>query len=238
MSRLKISLESVQFQSDKFFKELVLIFSEMKKQSKDKLVDSEHLSALFKTIQSNTGLSVGISVGQWGPMVEIPSINKNNVLVNVHWREVVSSTDGIRMINEAGGAIRGSVNLKTGKVGGVFTEIKHTVHLPTEMFTGGKFTAEEIAAATLHELGHLFTYYEYMTRSVTTNQALAGMSKALDHSGTVEEREAVLVSVKKALNLHELDTKALAESTDKKVVEVVVVSQVVQACESEIGTNI
>jgi hypothetical protein len=235
---IAIAQESIDFQSDKFFKELTLLVSEMKKQDAKKLVDSEYLAGLQKTVKDHTGLTISIHMGAYGPAVEIPSINKNNALINAHYRDFASSADGIRMINEAGGAIRGTVNLKTGKVGGAFSDIVHKVYLPVAMFSGTKFLAEEIAAPLLHELGHLITYYEYMTRTVTSNQALAGLSKALDQSGTIAEREAVLVSVKKALNLTELDAKALAQSTDKKVVEVVVVSQIAQAAESEIGTNI
>jgi hypothetical protein len=233
-----VAQESIAFQSLNFFKELTGIFAAMQTLDKNKLVDSDEAAQLLSIVKAHTNMRVAFHLGNIDPSVEIPMVNKNNPLINQFIRNYVNSADGMRMINEADGLVRGSVNIVTGKVSGVFSEVASTINLPIKMFTKKDYTPEEIAAVTLHELGHLFTYYEFMCRSVTTNQILAGLSKALDTTSVPQEREAILVSVKRALKLKDMDVKALSKTTNNKVVEVVVVSNVTKEVVSEIGSNV
>jgi hypothetical protein len=233
-----LSLESIEFQSDLFFKELAMIFGTMEKYQQKEIAECAELGILSNAIAKRTGLKVVFDIGQIGPAVEIPKMNRNNVLVNSFLRNYINSSDGLKMISNASQVARGSVNLKTGTVTGVFTEVSSTVHYPSEMIAKTKFTAEEKAAMLLHELGHLMTFYEYMARTVTTNQVLSGVAKALDGSGTIAEREMVFISAKKALKLDELDASELAKTTSTKVAEMVVLTSAVQKSVSELGTNI
>lgn len=233
-----LALESVAFQSPEFFKELTLVWTEMSKVAKDQVKDNELFATASAIIQKFTNLKTSFNISIYGPAVEIPALDKNNVLVNSFLKNWVSSTDGLKMVRNSESLVRGGVSLMTGKVTGVFTEIVHQFHFPTEFFTGGKFTPQEMAAVTLHEIGHLLTYYEYVSRSVTTNQALAGVSKALDGSGDIEERNNILISAKKALNLKDLDTEVLAECKDQKVTEIVIITSAVRQAESELGSNV
>jgi len=233
-----VATESIEFQNGTLFKELTLAFAEMKKMGKEEVAEGEAVHNVIGIIKHHTGLNVFINVADIPPSVDIPAVNKNNPLINSFIRNFLSSSDGLRMINEADGVARGSVSLKTGKVSGIFSEVKSTINLPVEIFTTKTHEPEEIAAITLHEIGHLFTYYEFMSRSVTTNQALAGLSKALDGSGSVQDRESVLITIKKAMKLTDLDEKELAKSNNNKVIEFVVISSIARQVESEIGTNI
>lgn len=233
-----LSQESIDFQSTVFKMQLAEIFGRMKSVSKAKLVDCDEIGELSVLIKQRTGLRISFNIGQLDPSVEIPAVNKNNVLINSFIRNFVSSADGLRMINDADGMVRGSVNIMTGVVTGVFTEVTSTINLPVKMFTNTEFIPDEIAAVTLHEIGHLFTYYEFMAHSVTGNQVLSGMAKKLDGTNDIAVRESVLMGVKKALKLKSLDVKALAKNTNNKVVEVVVVSNMAKEVKSELGNNI
>lgn len=234
-----VSMESLAFQSDlSFFKELTALFTEMKGMKQSVLSDGDVAARMRKVITKHTGLNVMMDFGDWDPCVEIPMVSKNNVLINSFIRNFLNSNDGLKMINDAGEAVRGTVNIKTGKVSGVFSDIESTIHLPIYMLVSTKFDAEEMAAITLHEVGHLFTYYEFMSRSVTTNQCLAGMAKALDGSSSIEQRESVLMSVREAMNLKDMDVKELAKSNAKNVIDVVVITNIAKNAESELGSNV
>lgn len=233
-----VATESINFQKETaLFKELVLAFVELK-EFKGEYDESPAAIRLTDIVKSHTGLNIDFSIDQYDPCVEIPAVNKNNVLINSMIRNYISSADGLKMIKNSTGVVRGTVNIVTAKVSGIFSDFKTKIHLPKKIFSGSTYTAEEIAAITLHEIGHIFTYYEYIARTVTTNQVLAGLSKALDGSGTVEEREAILIDVKRSMGLSELDEKELAKSNNKKVAEVVVVTAVTKKSESEIGANV
>lgn len=236
---IQLSMEAIQFQkSQAFFKELTLAFSDLKKKkASDLRKDTDASGLLSKIIKNHTKLKVAFDITDYGPAVEVPHLNKNHPLVHDAKRAWISSADGMRMIAEAGGAVKGSVNLASGQVSGVFTEMDNRLYFPANMIVGSKFTPEELAAILLHEVGHLMTYCEYMTRTVTTNQVLAGMAVALGNAGTPEEREAVLVSAKKALHL-DIDTGELAKEKDNEVVTYVVISNVAKTTADEIGFNI
>jgi hypothetical protein len=234
------ALESIDFQSTAFLKELTATFEELRKVPAKEMGDSAEAAQLSRVIAHHTGMNIGFSIADVMPCVEIPMLDRNNVLINSMIRNFVNSSDGLRMIAAAeDGVVRGKVNIRTGRVSGIFTEVKSTIHLPTSMLTNtSKYSAEEIAAITLHEVGHLFTYFEYITRSVATNQALAGMSKALDGSNSPAEREAIFIGVKKALKLTDLDAKELAKSNNTRVAEVVVIASVARQTVHELDSNI
>jgi uncharacterized protein (DUF4213/DUF364 family) len=233
-----ISLESIVFQDTLFFKELVAAFKPIKNMPQRIILTSDIGARLSSIIEHHTKMNVTVHFSEEDAGVDVPMVNRNNVLINSFIKNSVNSSDGMKMIGEARNAVRGSVDLIHGKVTGIFTEVHSTINLPMIMLISPRFESEEIAATLFHEVGHLLSYFEYMTRSVTTNQALAGLSKALDGSGNVAEREAVLIYLKKALRLTELDAKELAKTTDNKVAEIVVISNLAEQSVSEIGSNI
>lgn len=234
-----IGMEGVNFQTNRvFFEELTMIFEELRKLKAEQIPDSELTERMSKVIRENTGLTVKMNFGDLDPSVQVPHVNKNHPLVVDIHRSMVSSGTGMGMIEKAGGVLRGGVNLTTGKVYGAFTDIIHVVNYPIRYLIGKKFLSEELAAVVLHEIGHLVTYYLYMSNAVSTNQVLSGLSKAWQDNQTVAERETVLISVHKALNLKTDGIKRLAQSSDKRVVEAVVLSNVMQKSQYELGSNI
>lgn len=235
---LKQSMESIDFQSGALFAELVLTLTDLQKLAAKDIPDSEEVQRLSAVIANRTGIQVQFVFGGLGPAVEIPHINRNNALVTEFMREGTTSTDGMAMIAKAGGVVRGSVNLANSMVSGVFKEQLNRLHYPIPMLKDKKFSLEEHAAIILHEVGHLFTYFEFMSRSASTNQVLAGLSKAWAGADTAKEREVVLISVKKALKLNDIDAEALSKSTSIKAVEVVVISSVIQKSRSELGVSV
>lgn len=240
---LAAAMESIDFQSGAFYAELIGAFTALAKMSEDQLRyegdDPDAANVLLSAIVRNhTGLNVKFVLGDTYPCVMIPEINRNNPLINDFVKNFLDNKDGIKFIKEAKGFARGSVNLRSGRVTGVFTEVQSIIYLPTKMIRGGKYAPEENAAITLHEVGHLFTYYEYISRTVRTNQVLAGVARGLDQSSTQAEREAVLMTAKQALDLQDMDVPEVAKITNAKVTEVVIITSVVKQTKSEIGTNI
>lgn len=234
----EIALETIKFQSPIFFKELTVVFSEMKKLKKGEIADSEYIITIPKIVKNYTGIKINFETNGSEPFVSVPKLDKNNPLVNNYDKEYLQCSDGVRLIKENDDKARGLVNLDTGKVSGVFSELLATVSIPEELFYGTEYSAEEIAAITLHEIGHLLVYYLYVSRSVSTNQALAIISQKLLNSKDISEKEIILTTIKDKLKLKELDAEALAKSTNNKVIETVVVTNLIKQTESELGSNI
>lgn len=234
-----LSLESIDFQAGQvLFQELTMAFEQLRKVSKKTLPDSDEARMISTIIRNHCDAEVQMSFDVQGPAVQVPNVNKNHPLVVDIHRNMVSSGNGLSLVNSANGVCRGGVNLKISRLTGIFTKIPHIIEFPMGYVVGSKFTNEELAAIVLHELGHIFTYYEYMSRSLTTNQALAGLAQAYKADLTLPERETILLSVHKAVGLGSSGIKELAKSSNNKVVEAVVLSNIMRQSESELGSNI
>lgn len=237
---LALSIESIQFQSSRFFNQLSLGFEQLRELSaadRGKAKGQAVIEGIQTTIKDFTGFKIAISLGDWGPAIEVPTLDRNHPFLSPDVRKYVNRADGLAILSHASEAIKGTVNLQTGKVTGVFTDRIYSMFFPTEMLSS-RYTDGECAAGTLHEIGHHFTYCEYAARTVTTNQVLAGMAKALDKSENIKERELVLRKVKDVLRLKELDPEQLAHVKDDKAVETVVLTNIVQQSRAEIGSNV
>lgn len=238
MSNSELSLETIALQSGAFFKELTLACAAVRAVPAKDMQESSEVMVLSKIVKNRTNLTVTFVVGDQGPASEIPRVDHNHPLLSDVRRNWVDNADGLKMIAQADGLAKGLVNINRSWVDGVFADMPCVVHMPVEMFTGTKFSVEEIAAIILHELGHLFTYCEYMNRTTATNQVLAGLAKSLDASVGVEDREVVLLNAKKALRLNDLDVKELAKSKNTMVVEAVILTSSMRASMHELGSNV
>lgn len=238
MRLINPSLESIQFQSTQFRDELILAMEAIDRLGASKVPDSEEEERVGRLIKDYTGLNITVTFGKHQPQIHVPDVNKNNILIQNYLRTYIDGVDGLAFLQKNDGIMRGSVDLVRGKVSGVFSEFPAVLRMPLTMVGNSKYTPGMKAAVVLHEVGHLFYFCYFMAHTATVNQVLSSMSKALDKSGSVEEREVVLISVKQALKLKDLNTLELAKSTDKKIVEAVVVSSVARESKSQLGRSI
>ena len=230
--------ESIAFQNTTFFDELTIAFDEVKNLKETDVGDSEPIYRISKIIKNHTNLNITIDAeNDYPPCIDIPNIDRNNPLINAAQRAIVNSTDGLTMIESSNEVLHGTVNIKTAKVSGVFSDIKAKMYLGKAFIQGNKYSSQELAAITLHEVGHLFTYFEFITRTVRTNQVLAGLSKILDGSENQEKREVALLSAKKALKLDKLDLSQLKD-VNTKTTQVVLIDALVKETRTELGYNL
>ena len=236
-----LGLESIKFQSPVLFNELTLHYKNIRESDMTELqlFKSDEIKALNKCIQHHTGLNAIVEVNDSGPAVMIPMVNRNHPFID-HWmREYFDDSDVHRAMKKAGGVIKGSVNLHTARVDGIFSEIESKIAMPYVWLNGSLGTTpEENAAVTLHEIGHLFTYYEYISRSVTTNQVLAALHRGFADADTIDKRTALLISANKALQLKTEGIEELAKSTNVDVVSSVIITKTIDQVRTELGANI
>ena len=233
----KLSRESIQMQSPIFFKELSLAIESLRNTSSKDMETCEEVTLVETVIHHHTNMKVKIVICDFGPAVNFQQVTKNHPLVDPISKLYANNKEVLKLIS-ANKELRGSVDLSNGKVHGFFTDLGAQIYLPYGMLKGSRFTNEEIAATVLHEIGHVFTYCEYIVRSVTTNQVLAAMSRELSGAETEKEREVILINTAKALKLSEKGLRELSKSTNTKVTEAVVVTGVVEECRSELGYDI
>lgn len=236
-----LGLESIKFQSPVFFNELTMLYNAVREanMTESQLIKSDEIKAIGRCIKHHTGLNAFIEVENGGPAVIIPMVNKNHPFVEEWVREFFDDSDVYHAMKKAGGTVKGSVNLKNARVDGVFSEIESKIMMPYAWLMGHNgVTSEENAAVTLHEIGHLFTYYEYISRSTTTNQVLAALHRGYMDADSIDKRTAILISAKKALQLKQEGIEELAKSSNAEVVSSVIITDMIEKSRSELGANI
>lgn len=239
ISTFNLSNESIDFQTNSTFgKELENTIQDINdnKVAIKKLQDSEQKKILESIIKKHTGLNINLVLDtQSVACVYLPTVHRNHLFLYNSFRDLYDIKDSIEIfkrvkeINE-----KHTVNLKTGKVTGLFSDLSVDIHLQVNSFFSAKMPAGQITAILLHEIGHLFTYYEFIVRQHTTNQVLAGILKSVINKDNIKTRETVfekggaLLGDKNAF-------KEIVNQDNSQVISTVVFQQHVDHMKSELG---
>lgn len=249
-----LSTEAIHYQDTTTFKELELAFRDIMFQKgsafdEQKRKNEELIEAIIKNAFN---ANVSISFGDEWPCVQMFDMYHNNVLVRNDWREFFAAQLNFtkRFIGGSGG-VKAGVDIMTGKLSGLFSQLPFTIYLPVILLQQGarnsegwsvpsqsRLTSEEMAAVTLHEVGHFFTYCETFARTVSTNQALAAMVKEMDGTYDVSKREIIIARTVADLNLKDVDVPSLAKINEHSILETAIVSEVAELSRSELGISI
>jgi len=135
---------------------------------------------------------------------------------------------------------KGEVNIKTGKVSGIYSEIPVDVFTATEFFTMREMngiTGSHIAAILTHEMGHGFTYLRYLGKMVLSNVVVSEIVKR-QHEGEADKIIQEVVKVAEQKTGYRLrDLSEINGSTDPLLIQQVVMAGMVESIRSELGTK-
>ena len=250
----ELSTEAINFQNPIAFKELELALRDIMFQSGSAFDDQKRKNEelLEAIVRNRFNVNVSFEFGEDGPSMMIFDEYHNGVLVRNSYREFYAAQLNFtkRFIGGSGG-IKAGVNINTAKCSGLFSELPFTIYLPIWQMKQGwvsedgwrisskdRLTSEEMAACVLHETGHFFTYCESFVRTVTTNMALTALVKDLEGAYSVGQREVIIGKCAADLRLKDIDTKALAATDKRAIVEAAIVTEVAELSRSELGINI
>lgn len=232
--RLFPSTEAIKDQGDRFFKRLTEVITKLKEDHGNPYRwGRTELGMIEAVIKEETNAPVRVSLNDFGPSILVPSLADTSPL----FRD--SDFTGQTLLKYSNkGVLSGSIDLNTGKLKGDFTKIHADVLLNPELLFNSNVTAEEHAASILHELGHLFTYYEFLTRSTRTNWAIKEIVNNVTGIDDPAERKTILVSTLSDVATNKLDIEKLSQlSKPEQIVALVIADQKSKSI-SEIGTDI
>jgi hypothetical protein len=135
---------------------------------------------------------------------------------------------------------KGTVDVKTGQVSGIYCEIPVDIFIATEFFTDRNMvgiTGMHVAAIACHEMGHGFTYLRYLGRMVLSNVVVAEITRR-QHEGADDKvlQEVVKVAEQKT-GWRLRDLGEINGSTDPLLLQQVVMAGMVESIRSELGTK-
>lgn len=215
-------LNWTKFNSD-FFPELVSHFEWIRQYVKpiDIYREPRVAEGFNRIIRKHTGINAVLS-DEYDQFATIPpDINKNNILTRPEVRKYYDNGD----FRTGSGKLKAMVDLKNYRVSGDFSKI------PVKLFISPMFiyqkeldiSNENLAAAVLHEVGHMFTFFVASVYTFTTVMPMLGMANRVMKTNTTEELVYVLEKWNdEPTTLTKVDVKELVDKKKETIVTAIV----------------
>lgn len=221
-AKYQASLEAIQYQGTSMLKhDLTFAFQNLIDGGKfdQPALDALNLNAIVK---KHTGLNIDFKIVDDVNAYALPPILDLNSPLLAGFRAFGVGQDalapyhlGQSKVKAFSDSLKGSIDRANGKVTGVFSKIVTTVSVGKGLWEQANLSAGEVAAVTLHELGHVFSFFECLVQVATTNMVLSSATQALSKATTKEERLQLIYATSETLNVKIEDAESLAETPKK-----------------------
>lgn len=172
---------------------------------------------LAAAIFEGSGISVRFEVTDVpysNAAVELPSIDKNHPLINNYQRGWLSNRELHKVLNFVGGKFSGYVDRKQGRVYGDFCKLTCPAWLTTGLLKNTAISSRGIASIVLHELGHVFSFYERLIDLFNMNYAASAVATRVLKLESDQERIELISEYEKTTNTV-IDDKEVILRQDK-----------------------
>ena len=182
---------------------------------------------LMKRMGFNLSMTVRSNIGTNAYMMP-PDLDKNHPLIQDYHRDYYKNADVKKRISKAKDGLKGTIDVRNAKLSGVYSEIPVLICMSTQILMDDFFTIEEAAGIFSHELGHAFTYFEYLGRTLMISPIMADIAAELNETKSFQHRVEILGITKESLDLNEMEPDALAKVTNTETIQTLIISEVVQ----------
>ena len=218
---VRSSLEAIAYQGgpSPLFRDLTLAFQKVISEGLDTPRKFNELK-LGDLIRKHTGLNVELKLDRDTSLVNAYAIpillDPNNPFVQWvhdcgHATAAEDWTTTERKILPMCADMRGTLDLTRSKVTGVFTKIPTEIHMGAGLWRHAGMTAAEVAAICLHEIGHVFTFFEMILHTATTNLTLMCAKRDINKMPSQEERVKLVYKVSESLQAKIENPERLAD---------------------------
>ena len=169
----------------------------------DTMLNKSKLSRIMQEVSGFSKLTLVVekraAVDAWTNTLLISNMH----VFHDNWRrQFIGNADAFNLFRQCNNVLTGQIDLVTGVVSGDFSKVPVTIGLGYGMLDPQfNFTAEEIAATLLHELGHNFTYMYTIHYTCTTNMVLLLAAKALAAAEDNKAKYAIMSDVQNTLGI-------------------------------------
>lgn len=196
MKLLFIGTESIAFQSGAFFKDLTLLVQDLRAAG-DKSQDAinKWFLRVDRSVYDHTGITTNglFWPGGDNAAMVIPTMTRGNVLNRAEFNKFVAKKFDADKLSFYNLEKQGWIDPANSRVGGAFSEIVFKM-IVGELFLFGKtFTPEEAATVILHEVGHAYTFLQFIADTVVINAVLQRTWAELT-SGTPDKKVRMILT--------------------------------------------
>jgi hypothetical protein len=240
-----LGLEAVAYQSGRLFIDLTTAMGILRKAD---TLDTKSIAAaeIPEIVRLHTNMRIGFDVKptlSMGAYIRLPEIDRNHPFITNAWRGGDMSDDvGVALIRVLGGRMQGSVDTLNCKVSGVYKDIQGDVVFGAGLVNDESFTDAELASVLMHEIGHLFTYFEYLGTLVMTSAVIAGIAKSMYKIDSYDKRLDTLKEADRILGVDTQNRERIAASPNANarslLAQSVYISTMGTKARSDTGFNI
>jgi len=242
-NRLQVALEAIDYQRQSlFFNSVAGIMQDAIEEisNKSKKSNVKAFKQIDEVVFKKIGMLITLNYDDAphaNAYVKVPIIDRNHPLLIEYHREYSSNEEGLKAIKQNKGLLLGSIDRKNSKIGGGFSNIPIDVYLTRGLFIEGRFTHKEIAAIFLHELGHVFTFLEYLGTNLTTNYVLQHVSRSLLNTRELKRKYEIIEEGSEILGIKLEDPDALTRTENETVIQTVILQEVYRSQYSELNSK-
>lgn len=195
MKQLNIATESIAFQTGAFFKELTLILQDARasgEESED--AQGKVCVRIDQCVYKHTGITTNcrfIDDYYDNAFIILPNMARGNVLNGREFNDYLKKHFNADRLSFYDLEKKGWVDPANSRVGGALSEIVFNMYIG--MVYEKKYTEEEIASIILHEVGHAYTFLQFMVDTVVVNTVLQRTYLELT-SGKADKKIKVLLT--------------------------------------------
>ena len=229
------SPEAISFQSTAFRDSLISLFEKYRTDQTPVMV-TELETAISDSIKDYTNINVDTRIGNYQMSIEVPQIDKNSPMLEGYgFSDIVSSKRTLSDIRKSkNGSVTGMIDPQTSRVGGYLADLPAVRMFlnqfmiygmkgtGNDIFDANKYTSGELAATIIHEVGHVWTFMEFLVRYRTDNQILAATARELDGTTDSGKRELIIKDAGDALGVKSIDAQDLSHKNNTTVYTVLV----------------
>ncbi len=239
-SVLVASMEAIDFQrGSTFLKDLALQFASARQNP-----STENLLAVEKAINGiakrHTGMTFRFHFAKMRSINAYVIISASDSANPMRPAQTISRFKAFNEMPTEQQLFKGSVDLKTAKVSGIYSEIPVDVFFATEFLTDAsarETTPEQHAAIAMHEFGHAFYYLRFLGKMTISNLVVAEVVKKQHEGESPKVIQEILRVTEKKYGYRFKDVGSIDGSTDPIIIQQIVMAQVVDSIRSELGTR-
>lgn len=222
MKNLSLGNETIAFQNGDFFKELTIIFQDLRAQgsSSEAVMHNANLR-VGQCISKHTGITVkpnDVSFGDYA-FIMLPCTGRANVINSLQYSKFLAKYFDPRMMRSFKDLeSKGWIDPANSRVGGAFSEIMFDMYLSHHYLLGKKYDAEEMAGIVLHEVGHAYNLLHFIADTVICNNALMMAYQELTDGKPNKQVKIILNKAADNMGIKNRDwVEAVTDDTDGMV---------------------
>ena len=231
MEKHNFGFESVKRQDDSFFNALIAGVKRLRSGG-DFTTTGIKKSYIMQVIKEYTGLSINLYLEEGYRASCIPARLTANHVFDGYGESQVS-----KIIDVTKTTLKGTVDSANARVTGVFSDVTSIVRLGVAWFEPGYMTDRMISSVLMHEVGHIFTYYQFMSTIAYGNLVIEQTINNVFLTDSYTDKQVYIKAAEETLGIEPSDSIEDWVDTTRDNLETIMVTRFIRRLKARSDTG-